>query len=91
MRLRTIRRVTPLPPTRLRLVWGDGSDSELDLAPILAKGGVFAYLRDPAAFVTVGLGPGGRTLLWHDPAGDEIDFCADALWRLAQEWDVEAA
>jgi hypothetical protein len=91
MRLRTIRSVTPLPPTRLRLVWDDGTDSELDLTPVLAKGGVFAFLHDPAAFATVTLGPGGRTLLWHDPAGDVIDLCTDALWRLAQAGDVEAA
>ena len=31
------------------------------------------------------------TLVWQDPEGDEIDLCADALWRLAQEGAIEAA
>jgi len=57
----------------------------VDLAPVLAKGGVFAFLREPAAFDAVAVGPRGRILVWRDPEGDEIDLCADALWRLAHQ------
>jgi hypothetical protein len=57
----------------------------------LAKGGVFAFLADPAAFNAVAVGERGRTLVWRDPEGDEIDLCADALWRLAHEGAIEAA
>ena len=91
MMLRTIRRAEPLPESRIRLGWGDGAESVVDLAPVLAQGGVFAFLRDPAAFDSVALGARGRTLVWRDPAGDEIDLCADALWRLAHRGEVEAA
>lgn len=91
MMLRTIQSAEPRPASRVRLVWGDGSESVVDLAPVLAKGGVLAHLTDPAAFNTVTVGARGRTLVWRDPEGDEIDLCADALWRLAHEGDVAAA
>jgi hypothetical protein len=91
MRLRTVQSAKPLPHNRIKLGWGDGSESVVDLGPVLAKGGVFAFLRDPAAFNGVAVGPRGRTLVWRDPAGDEIDLCADALWRLAHEGTIEAA
>jgi hypothetical protein len=91
MKLRIIQSVEPLAASRIRLVWGDGARSVVDLSPVLAKGGVFAFLTDPAAFNAVAVGPRGRTLIWHDPEGDEIDLCADALWRLAHEGATEAA
>lgn len=89
--LRTIQSAEPLPASRIRLVWGDRSETVVDLTPVLAKGGVFAFLIDPAAFNAVAVGPRGRTLVWHDPEGDEIDLCADALWRLARQGTTEAA
>jgi hypothetical protein len=91
MMLRTIQAAEPLSERRVRLVWGDGSESVVDLGPVLAKGGVFEFLEDPAAFAAVAVGERGRTLVWRDPDGDEIDLCADALWRMAHEGAVEAA
>lgn len=91
MMLRTIQSVEPLPASRVRLVWDDDSESEVDLAPLLAKGGVFAHLVDPAAFNSAEVGPRGRTLVWRAPEGDEIDLCADALWRMAHEDAIDAA
>ncbi len=91
MILRTIQSAEPLSLGRIRLVWGDGSELVVDLAPLLAKGDVFAFLADPAAFNAVTVGERGRTLIWRDPEGDEIDLCADALWRLAHEGAIEAA
>lgn len=91
MKLRTIQTAQPLPQNRIKLVWGDGSESVVDLTPVLAKGGVFAFLADPAAFNAVAVGARGRTLVWQDSEGDEIDLCADALWRLAREGAIEAA
>ena len=91
MKLRTIQTAEPLPASRIRLVWDDNSNSVVDLAPVLAKGGVFTFLTDPAAFNAVAIGSRGRTLVWRDPEGDEIDLCADVLWRLAHAGDVEAA
>ena len=91
MMLRTIQSAEPLAESRIRLVWGDGAEAVVDLAPVLAKGGVFALLREPAAFKAVAVGPRGRTLVWHDAEGDEIDLCADALWQLAHQGEIEAA
>jgi hypothetical protein len=90
MILRTIQSALALPGNCIRLVWADGSKSVVDLGPMLAKGGVFAFLRDPDAFGAVAVGPRSRTLIWRDPEGDEIDLCADALWRLAHD-GIEAA
>jgi hypothetical protein len=91
MILRTIQSALALPGDRIRLVWAGGSESVVGLGPVLAIGGVFAFLRDPDAFGAVAVGPRGRTLIWRDPEGDEIDLCADALWRLANEGTIEAA
>jgi len=91
MMLRTLQSAQPLPESRIKLVWGDGAESVVDLAPLLAKGGVLAFLREPAAFKAVAVGPRGRTLVWRDAEGDEIDLCADALWRLAHQGEIEAA
>ena len=85
MRLPTIESAVPLPDHRIRLVWGDSSESVIDLDPVLAQGGVFASLADPVALEAVAVGERGRTLVWIDPEGDEIDLCADALWRLAHQ------
>ncbi len=87
----TIRAAEPLAEHSAKLVWGDGAESVLDLNPVLAKGGVSAFLTDPAAFNAVEVGGRGRTLVWRDPDGDEIDLCADALWRMAHRGAAEAA
>ena len=89
--LRIIQSAEALSGNRIRLVWADGSESVVDLGSVLAKGGVFAFLGNPAAFSAVAVGPRGRTLVWRDPEGDEIDLCADALWRLAHHGTIEAA
>jgi hypothetical protein len=91
MKLRTIQSAKPLPASRVELVWDDGTESVVNLAPVLSQGGVFAFLADPAAFNAVAVGPRGRTLAWRDPEGDELDLCADALWRLAHHGATEAA
>jgi hypothetical protein len=85
MMLRTIQSVAPLPANRIRLAWDDGAQSVVDLTPVLAKGGVLALLTDPAVFNAIAVGARGRTLVWRDPEGDEIDLGADALWRLAHQ------
>jgi hypothetical protein len=91
MKLQIIQTAQPLPQKRIKLVWGDGSESVVDLTPLLAKGGVFTFLRDSAAFNAVAVSARGRTLVWQDPQGDEVDLCAEALWRLAHQGTTEAA
>ena len=89
--MQSITGVEPLPQTRLRLTWSDQSQAVVDLRPLLAKGGVFEALADQARFEAVQIGERGRTLIWHDDEGDEIDLCADALWQMAHGGKVSAA
>jgi hypothetical protein len=58
---------------------------QVDLSPLLAQGGVFEPLRDPAIFDRVQIGPHGRTLVWKVGKGEDdiVDLCADALWLMA--------
>lgn len=58
------------------LTWEDGSSSVTDMAPAIARGGVFAPLADPGFFRQVAVINGGRAIAWPG----EIDCCADALW-----------
>ena len=83
--------VQPLPQTRLRITWADQSESVISLCPLLAKGGVFEVLGDQSRFEAVQIGERGRTLIWRDDAGDEIDLCADALWQMAHGGKMSAA
>jgi Protein of unknown function (DUF2442) len=89
--MQSITAVEPLPQTRLRITWADGSKSLIDLRPLLAKGGVFEVLADQTRFEAVRIGERGRTLIWRDDEGDEIDLCADALWQMAHGGKVSAA
>ena len=89
--MRSIIAVEPLPQTRLRLTWADQSEAVVDLRPLLVKGVVFEVLADPARFEAVQIGERGRTLIWRDDEGDEIDLCADALWQMAHSGKVSAA
>jgi hypothetical protein len=94
--LHTITFVKPLEVGRVQLGFDDETDwPVIDLSPLLAQGGVFAPLRDPARFNAVEVGPRGRSLLWRLPAGaptdqvhglpdaEIVDLCADALWLMA--------
>lgn len=73
----TIRRATPHTATRLRLVYTDSTTVEIDFAPLIERGGVYAPLADPTFFAQVSIGTRGRFIAW--PGG--LEFCADALWR----------
>jgi hypothetical protein len=71
-----IRNVVPLDEHRLWLHFSDGRQIVADLAPVLAKGGVFQPLSVPDVFRKVKLENGGRAIVW--PGG--VDLCADALY-----------
>jgi hypothetical protein len=75
--LHEIRSVTPQAAAHLRLIYADGSIVEIDFAPLIQQGGVYAPLADPAFLAQVSIGANGRFIEW--PGG--LDFCADALWR----------
>ncbi len=73
--MRTIEQVKATGPARLRLVWSDGGEADVDLGAWLEKP-AFAALRDPAEFARVEIGDWGHSLVW--PRGAEAG--ADALW-----------
>jgi hypothetical protein len=77
MMLHEIRSATPQAAAHLRLTYADDSTVEIDFAPLIQQGGVYASLADPSFFAQVRIGAGGRFIEW--PNG--LDFCADALWR----------
>jgi len=81
--LRTISEVHVEPGCHLRLTFAGGSVSVVDFRPLIDRGGVFAALADPKVFSQVALGERGRYIEWPN----EVDFCADALWRAGQMQD----
>ncbi|MQT12420.1 DUF2442 domain-containing protein [Segnochrobactrum spirostomi] len=63
----------------LQIRWDDGYTAPVDLKWIIARGGVYAFLKDPVAFSHVLTSRDGRSVLWSDPDGDIISIGADAL------------
>ncbi len=74
--LHRIREAIPLPEYRLRITFDDGVSGEVDMKPVIDKGGVFTALADPRRFEQVQIAPSGRYIFWPD----ELDLCADALY-----------
>jgi hypothetical protein len=63
----------------LLVTFNDGLSGEYDLTELIARGPVFAPLKDEAYFRTVAVGEYGHTFGWNlDDVGNEIDFCPDS-------------
>jgi hypothetical protein len=72
---RIITSVTALEANRLRLVWSDGSEAEIDLTATVTKR-PFTALGDSAEFATVKITDWGHAIEWKCGA----DLGADSLW-----------
>ncbi len=80
---------------RLELTFDDGKSGVLDCKPIIAKGGVFAKLRDPEVFRGAKVNEELGVVTW----GDEVDIAPETAYSLAtgsplpdwMETDEEAA
>lgn len=91
MTMHTINAIKPVGggEARIMLRFDDDDRPELtsvvDLSAMLAQGGVFTPLREPAVFGRVQIGSRGRTLFWKVGKGEDdvVDLCADALWLMA--------
>ncbi len=84
-----IRAVTPLDDFRVRLVFTDGSEREIDLDPYL-HGPVFEPLRqDRSAFLALQVDPNLGTIIWPNGA----DICPDVLYGslTPAAWEEPAA
>jgi Protein of unknown function (DUF2442) len=63
----------------LRVTFDDGLSGEYDLTDLIARGPVFAPLKDEAYFRTVAVGEYGHTFGWNlEDLGNEIDFCPNS-------------
>lgn len=84
---RHIVSVQPCAPATLLLCFDNGERRRLDMAPSIQRGGVFAFLRDPAAFARVYLND-RHAVCWDiDPTVDSeivwdnrVDLCPDACY-----------
>jgi hypothetical protein len=71
-----IAEAVPHPDHTVTVTWADGVRGVVSFAPFLAKGGVFAALKDPDYFVReMRILHGGIGLTWPN----EVDFSADGL------------
>lgn len=64
---------------RLEIRFDDGKSGILDCKPIIAKGGVFARLRDPAVFRRATVHKELRVVTWDD----EVDIAPETAYSLA--------
>jgi hypothetical protein len=65
----------------LKIIFKDGYEGVVDLRPLIAKRGVFEWLRDPKHFEHLNVDEYGHSLGWIDNKGYEIDLGADGLRR----------
>ena len=77
--LKDVVSVTPLDGYRLRLRFEDGAVGEVDVAELVEFQGVFAALREKAAFDQVSVDPELGTVVW--PGGGDLD--PDVLYARA--------
>lgn len=75
------------PDLTVTITWSDGVTAVVNLTPVIAKGNVFAPMRDPAYFV-------GKMTIAADRLGIEwpnrVDFSADGLRFRAFPEEAEA-
>ena len=75
-----IEKATAHPDHTVTITWSDGVEAVVDLAPVVAKGKVFAAMQNPNFFVE-------RMRVADDRLGlewpDRVDFSADGLRFMA--------
>jgi hypothetical protein len=69
----------------LKIRWNDGYEGVVDTRPLIARGEIFEYIRDPDNFAKVKLSKYGHTVHWFDLTGYEIDLGSDSLRRDAEK------
>ncbi len=72
--MHAITKLTVLDDYKLELAFEDGESGIVDLSVHVGQG-VFTTWNDPDVFRSVQIGSSGE-LVW----GEDIDFCADALY-----------
>ena len=82
-----VEAVIALRPQVIRVTWGGGCASEIDLGEPVGRIRGLAPLLEWETFRRVQVGEWGWSIAW----GDEIDLGADSLWRMAHGQTGEAA
>jgi hypothetical protein len=86
-RMKPLPRMTSVEPVIygvLKIAWNDGYEGVVDLRPVIARGRIFEFIRNPENFKKVALEEYGHSIYWIDEEGDTIDLGADSLRRDAQ-------
>ena len=65
----------------LKIVFLDGFEGVVDLRPLIAKGGVVAWLQHSENFSAFKIEEYRHAISWTDASGYEIDLSADGLRR----------
>jgi hypothetical protein len=74
-----VTEVEPLEGLRIRATFSDGAVKEIDLSDLMARGGVFAPIREHReVFEQVHVNPETRTVEWPD----EVDLDPEVLYGL---------
>lgn len=82
-----IDQATPHHNLTVTVTWSDGVSANVDFAPVIAKGNVFAPLADPVTFVsTMQIAADRLGLEWPN----RVDFSADGLRFRAFPEEAEA-
>jgi hypothetical protein len=71
---------------RLRLTFQDRTSGEVDLSDLVARGGIFTPLADPAYFSQARVDPEGGTVVWPN----EVDIAPETLYARAHEGTAAA-
>jgi hypothetical protein len=91
--LHPIASIAPQTGFRLRVTWASGEQSTVDFTDDIGRGGVWAALRDEAAFARARVAYHGHVLEWPEPAGPRgeprIDIDADGLFEMAARQQAE--
>lgn len=83
---RKIVNVTPLAGShRLHLEWDDGNERIVDLEPTIANIKGLNPLKELTLFSKVAILETGWVIGWPG----NLDFAADNLWEIAQDWTLD--
>ena len=73
-----ILRIEPHADRTLTVVFEDGREGDVDLRPLISRGGIYTAMNDDAFFFAATTAANRRSVVWPD---DQIELGADGLAR----------
>lgn len=83
-KLPRIRTAEPVIHGVLKIVWDDGFEGVVDLRPVISRGKIYDYLKNPENFRGLKIEEYGHSIGWIDRDGNQIDFGSDNLRTKAE-------